>query len=375
MEEHMNRAAFAAVLGLWCVLALAVAARADRQVIAPGTGSQVSVVIDAGANGICETSARGDDVQVLPVGQSVPFTTAVRCGPNKVVDTAAAGDDRQLVGVGAACPNANTDVIDTGPDGIANTPVAGDDDQIIVVGKGTANTPCLLTGPNSLADTGGAAGGDDVRLLAVNSHEPNTPVIRCGANRTAESFANNVRAGGDDIQVVAVGDNCGGASTVVVDSGANGIAETRAQGAELVMSRALPARVIIRHGRNTASLRLKVAVLNAEFGTTAPATRTFSLVGDDGSCPAGTVSQIDADPRTPGLQPTASVSRGRRIKGSAVVTFEVGDVTSVDRDIPFRCSVTLTAQATDTAPAADDASNTTNNTARIELEVVDLNDL
>lgn len=358
------------------VLVLAAAGvRADRQIIAPGAGSQVSVVIDAGVNGICETTARGDDVQAVAVGQSVPFTIVAQCGANKVVDTTAAGDDRQLVAVGASCANPNVDVIDTGADGIANTTVAGDDDQLIAPGLGTANAPCVRTGPNSLADTGGAAAGDDVRLLAVNSHEPNTVVVRCGANRTAESFANNVRAGGDDIQLVAVGQQCGNAGTAVIDSGANGIAETRAQGAELVISRGPPGRVVIRKGRNAASARFKFSVLNAEFGSGAPADRAFSVVGDDVSCPSGTITEIDVDSRTSGVQSTARVARGRRMKGSALVAFEVGDVTTVDRAIPFRCAVSLTATAADTSPTADDASNTSNNTARIELEVVDLNDL
>jgi len=54
-------------------LLLASAAHADRQVIAPGTGLQSAVEVDSGANGICETKARGDDLQAAKLGQGAPF--------------------------------------------------------------------------------------------------------------------------------------------------------------------------------------------------------------------------------------------------------------------------------------------------------------
>ena len=54
-------------------LLLASAAHADRQVIAPGTGLQSAVEVDSGANGICETKARGDDLQAAKLGQGSPF--------------------------------------------------------------------------------------------------------------------------------------------------------------------------------------------------------------------------------------------------------------------------------------------------------------
>ena len=43
------------VLSLACAVAVVPAARADRQVIAPGTGLQSATELDWGANGICET--------------------------------------------------------------------------------------------------------------------------------------------------------------------------------------------------------------------------------------------------------------------------------------------------------------------------------
>src|SRR5205814_1102541 len=148
------------------------AVHADRQVIAPGTGPQDTVVVDSGANGICETRAHRDDLPVIPVGQGMPFGDEIRCGPDRIASAAAGGDDVQLMAVGAPCPNAGT---------------------------------------------------------------------------------------------------------VVVDSGANGIAETRAQGADLVMLPARSVRVVIRRGQGSASKRVKVAVVNAEFGTPSAASRVYLL--------------------------------------------------------------------------------------------------
>src|SRR5262245_8875172 len=93
--------------------------RADQQNIGPGTGLQSSVVVDTGANGLCETTAQGDDIQVAQIGFGTPFQNEVRCGPNLVAETAAVGDDTQLVAVGAACKNASVVIIDTGADGFA----------------------------------------------------------------------------------------------------------------------------------------------------------------------------------------------------------------------------------------------------------------
>jgi len=321
-------------------LLLASAAHADRQVIAPGTGLQSAVEVDSGPNGICETRARGDDPQAAKVGQGAPFQDEIRCGPDRIANTAAAGDDVQLIPVGGAAPH----------------------------------TPCVLTGANGLADTPDPAGGDDVRILLVGHAAPNTPVIRCGPNHVAETTANNVHAGGDDVQRVGVGASCPATGTVVVDSGANGIAETRAQGAELVLRLATPRPLTIpirRHG--AASRTVKLAVFNEEFA--GPPSRAYTLSVSDGSCPDGTVTQVDADTRAPGLQTTANVPAGRHVKGSFAVTLRLDDVTSVSRKIPFRCAVRVEADAVDTAPDPDDAANPANNAASVELDAVDLNDL
>src|SRR5207253_8967791 len=107
-----------------------------------------------------------------------------------------------------------------------------------------------------------------------------------------------------------------------------------------------------------------------------PARRAYALSVSDGSCPRGTVSQVDADVRVPGLQPTASIPLRGHVKAMFVVTLGLADVTTVDRGIPFRCTVNVEADALDSAPnAADDAVNPANNAARVDLYAIDLNDL
>ncbi len=362
------------VLSLACALAVVPAARADRQVIAPGTGLQSATELDSGANGICETPARRDDVQAIPVGKGSPFEDEIRCGPDRVANSQAAGDDTQLVAVGSACTR-NETIIDTGPDGIANSVAVPGDETLIPPGAGAPNRPCVLAGGNGLADTPDPARGDDVRILLVGHAEANAAVILCGPNLVAETTANNIKPG-DDVQVVPVGAPCDSANTVVVDAGPNGIAETRAQGSDLVLvADPRPVRLVIRRRQASASRRVKVVVLNREFGAAAPAGRNYILSVTDGSCPNGTVSDVDADAHTPGLQQTAAVRLHGKLKGAFVVTLHLEDVTSVERDIPFRCAVNVTASSIDTAPTGDDAVNPSNNSARVQLEAVDLNDL
>jgi hypothetical protein len=233
----------------------------------------------------------------------------------------------------------------------------------------------VLTGGNGLADTPDPARGDDVRVILVGHAAPNAPVIRCGPNQVAETTANNERVG-DDIQLIPVGAPCPNANAVVVDSGADGIAQTRAQGADLALVTAAPNPVglVIRRRKSTATKRVKVVVENREFGAAAPLSRAYVLSVDDGSCPNGTVSAVDADAHAPGIQQSSAVRLRGRVKGTFLVTLRLEDVTSVDRKIPFRCAVTATAEAIDTAPSADDAVNPGNNAMRIDIEAIDEND-
>src|SRR5438046_388648 len=241
------------------------------------------------------------------------------------------------------------------------------DRQTIAPGTGLQSAVEVDSGANGICQT--KAPGDDLQATAVGQGTPFQDEIRCGPDRIA-----NTAAAGADVRRVGVGASCPGRGTVVGGSGANGIAETRAQGAELVLRLANPRPLTIpirRHG--TASRTVKLAVFNEEFA--GPPSRAYTLSVTDGSCPDGTVSQVDADARTRGLQTTANVPAGKHVKGGFVVTLRLETVTSVSRKIPFRCTVDVEADAVDTAPAPDDAANPANNSASVEIDAIDLNDL
>jgi hypothetical protein len=362
------------MVGLALGLGAASFVAADVQRIAPGTGTQDAVVIDTGANGLCETTAARGDIQAAGVGAGTPNLSEIRCAANQVAESVAVGDDVQVIAVGGACRNPNNVIVDTGPNGVAETPLAGDDVYLagMALGRPPANTPCVITGADGVAQTSGPA-GDDGQLLLAGQAEPNSGAVRCGPNAVADTTANNFEAG-DDVQVVARGTACT-TNDVVVDTGPDGVASTRAEGPDLHIAIAKPLTLTIRKGREEASRLVKVTVANVEFGANAPASRAFRIRAARGSCPGGTVTQLDANAKEPGLQATASVKLGKRAKASFLVGMRLDQVTNVARQVPFRCTFTVSAVAVDTDPDLDDAANDENNTTTVHLEVTDQNDL
>jgi hypothetical protein len=357
---------------LAALVLVAATAQADQQQIAPGTGQQNSVVIDTGPDGVCNTTAADGDIQLAAVGSGSPNRTEIRCGTNKLVETLAAGDDVQLIAFGAPCKNANNAVVDTGEDGIANTTAAGDDTQVIAFGVAPANAPCVIAGEDGVAQTAAPA-GDDVQQLAAGAAAPNTAVILCGPNLVADTTANNTGVGGDDVQLVAVGAACT-ANQVVVDSGADGIATTRAEGPDLRISAAKPVKLNISGGRPNASRLVKFTITNTEFGPTAPSARQYKITTTAGSCGGGVVTQVDADSATPGLQATAFVPLGGKMKASLVAKVALQNITTVASNNPHRCTFNVSVVALDTDPDVDDGDNPEANETTVDLEVSDRND-
>jgi hypothetical protein len=359
---------------LLALLSLPVPARADLQRIAPGTGLQNAVVVDTGANGVCESAAAGGDLQAADVGAGARNQPGVRCGPNRDVETAAQGDDVQLIAVGGICRGANATIIDTGANGIPETVPVGDDTFApgIALGVPPPNEACVLAGADGVAQTA-APSGDDVQLIAVNTAEPNTDVVRCGPNHIAETSANNLGVG-DDVQLVAPGAACT-TNQPIVDTGLDGIANTRAQGPDLRMELVKPVHLVVTARKPSASKVVKFVVRNVEFGATAPAARGFRIRATGGSCPGGTVSQIDADPRAGGLQAVGTVALGKTAKAALVATMRLENVTTVDKKNPFRCTFDVSVVSVDTDPDVDDGANDEANTVPVVLEVLDKSDL
>ena len=360
---------------LLIVVGLAVPALADVQRIAPGTGLQNAVVVDTGANGVCETTAANGDLQAANVGGGASNRPALRCGPNRNVDSAAQGDDVQLVAVGGVCRNANTTIIDTGANGIPETVPVGDDTFVpgIALGVPPANQPCVIAGADGVAQTAAPA-GDDQQLIPVGHAQANTEVVRCGPNHIAETTANNASAG-DDVQLLPLGAACT-TNQAIIDTGADGIASTRAQGPDLRLELVKPVKLTVTAKKPSASKVLKFVVRNVEFNASpAPAARGFRIRATGGSCPGGTVSQIDADPRTGGLQAVGTVGLGKTAKASLVATIRLENVTTVDKKNPFRCTFDVSVISVDTDPDVDDGANDETNTVPVVLEVLDKSDL
>lgn len=350
-------------------------ALADRQQLAPGTGTQGAVVIDTGADGICDTTAAKLDIQATPVGAGAPFANAVRCGPDQTVDSTAGGDDTQVIALGASCQNPNSTAVDTGANGIVETVLVDDDTYVagLTLGGAPPNTPCVITGANGVADTSPPAGDDEVQLF-VGQAEPNTVVIRCGPNLVAESAANNVDAG-DDVQAIAVGAPCVNQNDVVVDSGADGVAATRAEGVDLRLDTVKPVVLKIKKDKPEATKTVKLSVRNVEFGDAAPETREFRIDATRGNCPRDTIVSVDADGKAGGAQATGMVGRKGRAKATVTVRALLQDVTTADSKNPERCTFNVDVVAIDTDPELDDGANTRGNRAVVQMDVVDKNDL
>ncbi|QOJ14069.1 MAG: hypothetical protein HRU75_05225 [Planctomycetia bacterium] len=190
----------------------------DIQVVPKGNAIAAGgVVVHPGDNARLESEPLGDDL----------IWACITTGANGICATMAAGADIQVIPVGQGRPNAPA--INTGPNGVCATAAAGDDVQVIPVGQGLANTIGVYldggattpAGDDVLqiltAATNVSVGGNTVTLAA------GTIVIRTGANGVC-----NTAAAGADVQVIPVGR--GVPRAVCVDAGANGVCATAPAG-------------------------------------------------------------------------------------------------------------------------------------------------
>ena len=154
----------------------------------PGTGTQLGIPLEyalhdilgleknstvddgilAGANGIVQSVAAGDDVQLVPTGiNGVPDDTIVIvAGANGVLDTTPGGDDTRSVVTGyetsPSCGASTPPRIIDGGNLLANTTAEGDDLQLVTVGTAvTAGAEIIDPGPNGVIDTTPKGPGND----------------------------------------------------------------------------------------------------------------------------------------------------------------------------------------------------------------------
>ena len=123
----------------------------------PDDDSEMPVIV-TGADGICNSTAAGDDVQEVPNGQTPIDMPCVGPGINGVIDSAPTGDD--FTGTFAwpgGCSSAP--IVATGANAICNTAALGDDYQLVPVGNRPTDLTCISPGPNGVINT--VPGGDD----------------------------------------------------------------------------------------------------------------------------------------------------------------------------------------------------------------------
>ena len=151
------------------------------------------VIVDGG-NGVCDTTAVGDDRPIVPNGTAAGMgTIVVLPGNDGLLQTAPEGDD--VIVHDAFYTAGETRIIEPfiGGDGQCSTTAGGDDVQVVGVGAippPTAGRVLVLPGPNGVLET--TPSGDDHEAPAVGAADLNQWTgIFDGGNGVAESVSAN----------------------------------------------------------------------------------------------------------------------------------------------------------------------------------------
>jgi len=177
---------------------------------------------------------------------------------------------------------------------------------------------------------GGSARGKvsvEVPASAVTTPSPRAP-FRCRVRVQAAvtSPAGNVdpRATNDSVEV----------ELDVVDRNDRGVPPA----SETVASPVKPLRVTLPAAGAPKPLPVKVKLHNA---ATTPAALTLS--GDDGDCPAGTIASLDADAKSPGVQPGVTLGGRKSATVTASLLVRPPLWSTADGASPARCTVRVSA--------------------------------
>ncbi len=177
--------------------------------------------ITTGDDGICDTTAAGDDTQDLTVGSAFGTTVGVTAGPNGVLDTVVVGGDDFVT---TFLCDGTTPVVATGADGICDTAAAGDDYQVVAFGQGFPGAPCIGPGGNGIIDT--APSGDDAEFVLYHgTHVAGTALglgvgggCRPAGNGSGPNNCEGVAPGAGLVDVKVFAPGCFTTDVVIIDA-------------------------------------------------------------------------------------------------------------------------------------------------------------
>ena len=157
-------------------------------------------------------AGHAQDRQVVPVGNGLPFSECVEAGVNGVLDSTPGGDDDVF----------SSQVIRSGQNGICETVPAGDDvhpSNGVVFGQGLPNADIIVSGLGGASDDGicddpTVPAGDDVLLVPAGRSTPRRIAVLPGNNGTIDSSPS-----GDDVQSTVI---CPGGDLILDSTVAGG---------------------------------------------------------------------------------------------------------------------------------------------------------
>ncbi len=139
----------------------------------------------------------------------------------------------------------------------------------------------------------------------------------------------------------------------------------------------LPLKVTIPKGKTELAKTLKVKVQNADFSDSTGHTAHLSISAS--TCPASLLLDTlhaavvpDFNAKSAGSQDSTNVLPGKVVTARVALTLKRDDFTSASAKSPLRCTITFTTSTI--APGTVIDPNVSNNTAKVEIDVIDRND-
>jgi hypothetical protein len=138
---------------------------------------------------------------------------------------------------------------------------------------------------------------------------------------------------------------------------------------ESVISSIAPIAVTIPRSTGTLAVTVRPKVGNADYLVVSD-THALTVTASDGDCPSGTVGVVDLDRHTPGTQNVVVLAGGHTRGGLLALTINAGAFATANAASPNRCAALLRVDG----PAGNVEPDSTNNTTRLVIDVLDHND-